>query len=131
MIDHAEVFRQPTRRAHIRYEALRAYYVDGLSARQAADKFGYTYGSFKNLCMAFRRNPTDDFFWPRPKPLPPTTKSPDPRPERIVALRKQHNASIYQIVELLKAERLTASSAYVYKVLVAAGFKKTAPTECR
>ena len=124
MIDHAEVFRQPTRRAHIRYEALRAYYVDGLSARQAADKFGYTYGSFKNLCMAFRRNPTDDFFWPRPKPLPPTTKSPDPRPERIVALRKQHNASIYQIVELLKAERLTASSAYVYKVLVAAGFKK-------
>ena len=38
----AESFTAPTAVNHRRYEALRAYYVEGLSLQQAADRFGYT-----------------------------------------------------------------------------------------
>ena len=126
MTNHAEFFRKPTVRRHIRYEALRAYYLDGLSAREAAKQFGYTYGSFKNLCMAFRKNPTESFFWPEPKAARASKdKPPDQRPARILALRRSHNASIYQIAELLKEEGLSTSTAYIHNVLRSdASYKK-------
>ena len=110
MTDYAEFFRKPVLRSHIRYEALRAFYVDGLSAREAAARFGYSCGSFKNLCLAFRNNPTETFFWPEPKAQ---SKPQDPRPARILALRRQHNASIYQIANPLKEEGLKASTPYI------------------
>ena len=126
MTTHAEFFQKPTVRTHVRYEALRAYYVDGLSAKEAAKQFGYTYGSFKNLCVAFRKNPTESFFWPEPKVARAARDKPqDQRPARIRALRKAHNASIYQIADLLKEEGLSASTGYIHNVLQSeAGYKK-------
>lgn len=127
MTDYADLFRKPVQRNHIRYEALRAFYVDGLSAREAAARFGYSYGSFKNLCLAFRKNPTEAFFWPELRaPSKPAHKAQDPRPARILALRRQHNVSIYQIADLLREEGLQASAPYIYNVLTAAGYQRLA-----
>ena len=122
MTDYADFFRQPALRSHIQYEALRAYFVGGLSAREAADQFGYSYGSFKNLCVAFRKNPNHTFFWPKPEAR--KDKPEDPRPARIRALREAHQASIYQIADLLKEEGLSASTAYIHNQLSAAGYPK-------
>ncbi|MDE2730810.1 MAG: hypothetical protein OXI38_05410, partial [Bacteroidota bacterium] len=122
MTSPADFFRKPATRSQIRYEALRAHFVEGLSLREAAARFGYTYGSFKNLCTAFRKNPTESFF--RPRQRKPRAKPEDVRPARIVALRKQHNASIDEIVQLLALEKLSVSRAYVAKVLKAAGVEK-------
>ena len=123
MTDCSQLFRQPQHPAQIRYEALRAFFHEGLPGKEVAARFGYSYGSFRNLCHRFREDPNHTFFWPEPQKQPPAA---DPRPERILALRKQLNASIYQIAELLKEEGLTASTAYIYKVLNAAGYPRLA-----
>jgi hypothetical protein len=41
---------------------LRAYFVEGLSSREAARRFGYTEGSFRVLVHGFRQNPQRRFF---------------------------------------------------------------------
>jgi len=55
-------FLQPANAAHRRYEALRAFLVEGLSSEQAAHRFGYSPGSFRVLVHHFRRNPARPFF---------------------------------------------------------------------
>ena len=57
MTDPADRFLQPSSPAHRRYEALRARFVEGCSLAQAAARFGYSYGSFRNLCSDFLRHP--------------------------------------------------------------------------
>jgi hypothetical protein len=39
---------------HRQYEALRAVFVDGLSQNDAADQYGYTHGSLRQLVHRFR-----------------------------------------------------------------------------
>ena len=53
MVD-AQTFLSPVQVTHKQYEALRAYYVDGLSAALAAQRFGYTVSSFYSLLHQVR-----------------------------------------------------------------------------
>ena len=53
----ARFFLEPKDSTHRQYEALRAYFVEGLSSAEAALKFGYSTGSFRVLCSQFRKNP--------------------------------------------------------------------------
>ena len=39
---------------HRQYEALRAFFVDGLPQNDVADKYGYTHGSMRQLVHQFR-----------------------------------------------------------------------------
>jgi hypothetical protein len=39
---------------HRQYEALRAFFIDGLSQNDVADKYGYTHGSMRQLVHQFR-----------------------------------------------------------------------------
>ena len=48
-------FLNPNQTAHRRYEALRAVFVEGQSQKDAAARFGYTYGSMRQLVNQFRR----------------------------------------------------------------------------
>ncbi|MGH6636623.1 MAG: hypothetical protein ACRED0_11010, partial [Gammaproteobacteria bacterium] len=89
----ARRFLQPQNPTHRQYEALRAYFVEGLPSAEAARRFGYTPGSFRVLCTQFRQQPHRPFFLPPAKG--PAPKS-DPVRERVIALRKQ-NLSIYDI----------------------------------
>lgn len=57
MTDQAELFRMPQYRTHRQYEALRAHLLEGLAAGKAAQRFGYSPGSFRNLCTKLRGNP--------------------------------------------------------------------------
>ena len=49
-------FNQPSCSAQRQYEALRAVFVDGLSQKDAAFRFGYTYHAFRQLIHDFRHN---------------------------------------------------------------------------
>ena len=49
-----ERFTEPTVAAHRRYEALRAYYVEELSAAEIAERFGYTKASVQTLISTYR-----------------------------------------------------------------------------
>jgi hypothetical protein len=55
LTDLARRFTEPANATHRQYEALRAYFIEGLSGVEAARRFGYTPGSFRVLVHQFRR----------------------------------------------------------------------------
>ena len=122
----ADHFLQPRNPNHRQYEALRAHCVEGLPLAEAARKFGYSPHSFRNLCRDFRSRPARDFFLPSPpgrKPDSPPPASAD-RDRRILALRRQRNLSVLEIVEQLARENLSVSKTLVAKTLQQAGIPK-------
>ena len=54
LTEFEHVFLEPTDSTHRQYEALRAYFAEGLPSREVAKRFGYTAGSFRVLCHQFR-----------------------------------------------------------------------------
>ena len=101
------------------YEALRAFFVEGRPSHEVAQSFGYTPGSFRVLCHAFRRDPEPTFFAAahQSTPSPRRSKSRD----LVVALRKQ-NYSVYEISDTLKEQKTSISPSGVRKILQAEGF---------
>jgi hypothetical protein len=76
---------------HRQYEALRAIFVDGLRQDDVADRFGYTYGSLRQLVHRFRTaihsGSTPPFFAsrrsagrPAPAAIARSVRSPLPSP---------------------------------------------------
>jgi hypothetical protein len=118
----AKRFLEPATTIHRQYEALRAYFVEGLPSHEAAARFGYTPGSFRILCHQFRHDPTPAFFLPSRKGPRPTPAR-DRIRETIVALRKQ-NLSIYDISRSLGAQGTPRSPAAVSLILNEEGFAK-------
>ena len=113
--DMQRVFLQPSNSTHRQYEALRAYFVDGLPSKEAAARFGYSPGTFRVLCHHLRENPNREFFLPPQKGPRRAPKKEDLR-EKVVALRKQ-NLSIYDISDVLAAEKKRLSPAAVALIL--------------
>lgn len=105
---------------HRIYEALRAYFVEGRSSTAVAKAFGYTPGSFRVLCHAFRRDRVPEFF-ASPKPGPRTQPHKSRARLAIIDLRKR-NHSIYEISQALKARKLKLSPTAVREVLKQEGF---------
>lgn len=118
----AKAFLEPSNPTHRQYEALRAYFVDGLASQAAAARFGYTAGSFRILCHQFRQDPTRLFFLSSRKgPRPTPTR--DRIREVIVTLRKQ-NLSIYDISRILTERGDARSPVAVSLILQEEGFAR-------
>ena len=118
----ARVFLEPANSTHRQYEALRAYFVEGLSSAEVAERFGYTQGSFRVLCSKFRAGPKREFFLP-PAKGPREAPKRDRTAERVVKLRKR-NLSIYDIERELSEEGMRISPASIYEILKAEGFSR-------
>jgi transposase len=116
------VFLEPTDPTHRQYEALRAYFVEGLSSHEVAKRFGYTPGSFRVLCHQFRQNPQRLFFL-QPRKGPHRAPKRDPVRDHVIAMRKQ-NFSIYDISEALKAEGHSLSPVAIALLLKEEGFAR-------
>jgi len=118
----ARRFLEPSNSTHRQYEALRAFFVDGLSSAQAAAQFGYTPGSFRVLVHEFRSQPERGFFIPTAR----QRRSPN-KQERlrnlVVALRKQ-NLSVHDISRVLVRDGESLSPAAVATILKEEGFAK-------
>ncbi len=115
----AHAFLQPRNPIHRQYEALRAFFVEGLPSAEAARRFGYTPGSFRVLCHELHQNPGLEFFLPSRR----AAESPqrDRVREQVVALRKQ-NLSIYDISRALAEKREKRSPAAISLILQEEGF---------
>jgi hypothetical protein len=122
LTDLTRVFLEPANSTHRQYEALRAYFVDGLSSEQAARRFGYTPGSFRVLVHQLRVNPRRAFFL-TPAKGPQTAPKTDPLRDQIIALRKQ-NLSIYDISRNLAHQGSPLSPVAVGQVLKEEGFTR-------
>jgi len=122
LTDLSRVFLEPVNSTHRQYEALRAFFVEGLSSSEAARRFGYTPGSFRVLCHEFRQNPHRNFFLP-PSKGPQASPKTDPVRDQIIALRKQ-NLSIYDISKTLAHGGHKLSPAAVSNILKEEGFAR-------
>src|SRR5271156_5448526 len=105
----ARRFLEPSNSTHRHYEALRAFFVDGLDSAQAAARFGYTPGSFRVLVHQFRNRPRREFF-PEPPPVGRLPSKQTRLREQVVALRKQ-NLSVRDISRALATEGESLSAA--------------------
>lgn len=134
MTDLAELFQKPTSRHHKRYEILRAAFVENIPLRIIAERFGYAYGTIRNLCSQFRKTPHLDCFLPD---SPSVDSSADPKPDpsaamririrrnqRILQLREELNLSVVDICEILENEKLPSSPSNIGRILRESGFKK-------
>lgn len=123
-MDLAQAFLGPASPAHRQYEALRAYFVEGLSGAEAAGRFGYTEGSFRVLVHQFRQDPRREFFVRTRKGVASAEdKKTDPIREQVIALRKQ-NLSVYDIRDALKKEGIIRSAVTVGAMLKEEGFAR-------
>ncbi len=120
--DLARRFLVPSNPTHRQYEALRAYFVEGRPSADVARRFGYSPGSFRVLCHAFRRHPDRQFFRSATKG-PKAAPKMDRVREQVIALRKR-NLSMYDIRQALQQAGHTLSPAAVAIILKQEGFAR-------
>jgi hypothetical protein len=118
----ARRFLEPSNTTHRQYEALRAFFVDGVPSAEAAARFGYTPGSFRVLVHQFRKRGPREFFLPPPHEARSSGKGARLR-EQIIALRKQ-NLSVHDISRTLATEGDSLSPAAIAAILKQEGFAK-------
>jgi len=120
-------FLNPELTSHKQYEALRAYYVDKLSGKKVAEKFGYTYRGFTSLLEDFRKKikhtPNEDpFFIVRKKGRKEGMDKNDAE-SIIIELRKKYY-SIPDIKVFLDAKEIKMSEKNIFKISKQNGFAK-------
>jgi transposase len=118
----AEFFTAPAQVNHRRYEALRAFFVEGLTHAEVAERFGYTRWAMVALVRQYRAG-TLDLFAPARKPGPPPGVAPakDRARGRVIALRRQ-GLSAYEISAQLAAEGTPLNRTSVAEILTEEGF---------
>lgn len=118
----AEFFTAPQQVNQRRYEALRAFFVDGLSHAEVAGRFGYTRGTMIALVRDYRAGKLDLFAPARkPGPAPGTAPAKERVRGRVIALRRQ-GLSAYEISAHLAAEGTPLNRTSVAEILTEEGF---------
>src|ERR1700741_1445254 len=118
----ARAFTAPEQLNHRRYEALRAYFVDGLTYQQAGARFGYTRGAMINLVRDWRRGKLTLFAPPRkPAPGRGTAPAKDRVRGRVIELRRE-GLSTYEISARLATEGTPLNRTSVGEILAEEGF---------
>ena len=117
----AEYFSEPSTPAQRRYEALRAYFVEGVPAAEAAARFDYSTSTLQQLAAELRAGRTDFFRSSKPGPKGPR-KSHTIR-DRVLLLRAQ-DRSVVEIAAALAADGTPASSQTVWAILHAEGLER-------
>ena len=118
--DIRRFFLEPHTPKQRQYEALRAYFVEGLPAQDVVKSFGYSVSAFHVLCHHFRRD-SDPVFFVTPRRGPRSQPKKSAARDLIVQLRKR-NYSVYEISETLKEQKRPLSPTAVREVLKAEGF---------
>src|SRR4051794_33231292 len=118
----AKHFLEPTNATQRQYEALRAYVVEGQPGPEVAERFGYTYGSFRVLVCQFRKDPNRCFFL-APDKGPHVAPKKQALRQSVITLRKQ-NLSIYDISRTLAAQDQPISPVAVGQLLKEEGFAR-------
>ena len=115
-------FAAPEQVNHRRYEALRAFFVDGLTHAQAADRFGYTRWAMVNLVREYRAGTLELFAAPRkPGPAPGVAPAKERARGRVIELRRA-GLSTYEISTQLGAGGTPLNRTSVAEVLAEEGF---------
>jgi transposase len=118
----AEWFTSPQQVNQRRYEALRAYFTEGLTYEQAGARFGYTRWAMVNLVRDYRAGRLELFAPPRkPGPQPGAAPAKERVRGRVIGLRRQ-GLSSYEISARLAAEGTPLNRTSVAEILAEEGF---------
>src|SRR6266702_4016630 len=118
----AEFFTAPGQVNQRRYEAMRAYFVDGLSYAEAGQRFGYTRWAMVDLARQHRAGKLALFAPPgRPGRPPGTAPAKDAARGRVIELRRQ-GLSTYEISARLAGEGTPLNRTSVGEILAEEGF---------
>jgi transposase len=117
-----EWFTSPDEVNHRRYEALRSYFVDGLTHAEAGERFGYTRWAMVNLVREYRAGRLD-LFAPARKPGPRPGMAPGKERVRgrVIELRRA-GLSTYEISARLTGEGTPLNRTSVGEILTEEGF---------
>jgi transposase len=118
-----EFFASPEGAAHRRYEALRAYFVEGLSAAEAGARFGYTEATVAAMARDFRAGDRDFFVERRPGPRIAPAKA--AARDAVVRLRAQ-GRSIDEIAEALATTATPLNRTGVWEICRDEGLERLA-----
>lgn len=116
-----EFFAAPAAGPQTRYEALRAYLLDGEPAAVVAARFGYTTAGLNSAVADFRAGAKTFFTGARPGPKNAPGK--DAARTRIIALRAQ-GYSIDEIAAALGAEGIGLNRTGISEVITEAGLPR-------
>jgi DDE family transposase len=120
--DEASAFTAPEQVNHRRYEALRAYFVDGLTYAQAGARVGYTRWAMIDLVRDYRKGTLKLFAPPRkPGRVPGTAPAKDRVRGRVIELRRE-GLSTYEISARLAGEHTPLNRTSVGEILTEEGF---------
>jgi transposase len=122
----AERFTAPVEPNQRRYEALRAYYVEGASAQEVADRFGYARASVETLVRDERAGRLVLFASSRPGPR--TQPKKDRARALVVALRSE-GRSLGEIGGALDAAGAGLSRTAIWEVLAETGLGRLQAAE--
>ena len=116
-----EFFTSPATGPHRRYEALRAYLLDGLPAAVVAARFGYTPAGLHSAVQDFRAGSRD--FFTDSRPGPKTAPGKGAAQARIIELRADGH-SIDEIGEVLAREGIPLNRTGINEVITEAGLPR-------
>lgn len=120
----ARFFLEPEGARQRQYEALRAYFVDGLPSHEVAQRFAYSPNAFRVLCHQFRHDANKRAgFFQEVRHGPRDAPARDAVRQLAVAMRKR-NLSVYDIQRELAADGHTISINALAVLLREEGFAR-------
>ncbi len=118
----AEYFTAPRHPNQRRYEALRAYFTEGVTVAEAGTRAGYTRASMASLLRDFRAGRLE-LFAPPGKPGPKSAPAKDRARARVLELRRA-GLSVHEISARLRAEGTPLNRTGVGQILTEEGFAR-------
>ncbi|MGH2944904.1 MAG: hypothetical protein ACRDPC_01290 [Solirubrobacteraceae bacterium] len=119
----AEYFFEPSEPAQRRYEALRAYFVEGLTAAEAGERFGYSPRVVHQMASELRAGRAA--FFASSKPGPKGPRKAQRIREAVLELRAA-DRSVTEIAAALGASGTPVSAQTVWAILDAEGIERLA-----
>ena len=118
-------FLKPTSIKQKQYEALRDYIVNEISAKEVANKFGYTFRAFTSLVANFRKqkkdNPDKEIFFQVKKPGRKEMQQKPAIVSKVIELRKAY-LSVPDIKVILDGKNIKVSEKEIYLIVKQEGF---------
>jgi predicted DNA-binding protein YlxM (UPF0122 family) len=126
VITPKKYFKNPVTTCQKQYEALRAFFIDNMSAQEITSKFGYTVNAFYSLVKEFKAkldNYEEDLFF-RTKKTGRKIKDKEGKvTDLIISLRKQY-LSVTDIKVILDAKNYKYSTRQISTILYKEGFAR-------
>lgn len=126
-MNEIDFFLQPGSIAQKQYEALRLYHLEGKTAKEVAEKFGYKHRGFTTIVMEFSKklrngDEKDLFFKPIQKGRKISQKVIGAK-DIIIELRKNYH-SVEDIKSIIDGKGLNVSERTIYDIIKREGFSR-------